>query len=247
MTGNGGVCASPCLRPCYSLNTSFRLTNQCRTLFSAPNLLRRPASSSHVGACLSTVRWSFFTASPELAPANLLPQQASSSHFNACLSTPHFCFFAVQLGSAPVTLLPSTPHTRAVLKASFARPEGRPLSCPPPPAPQISRVSVRPSHGSRARRHLFPSRNFKDLPPPRLLMLPSPPAQGTSAQACRHLLLVVGGMVNGRTPSRFARGRVWLFGRAPVARFRRRAWLGCAPDGFWFNGLTIRPFLFSPV
>ena len=38
--------------------------------------------------------------------------------------------------------------------------------------------------------------------------------------------VVVGGMVDGITPSRFARGRVWLFDRAPVARFRRRAWLG---------------------
>ena len=36
---------------------------------------------------------------------------------------------------------------------------------------------------------------------------------------------------------------MWLFGRAPVARFRRRARLGCAPNAFWFNGLTLRPFL----
>ena len=31
--------------------------------------------------------------------------------------------------------------------------------------------------------------------------------------------VVIGGMVHGMTPSRFARGRVWLFDRALVARF----------------------------
>ena len=35
------------------------------------------------------------------------------------------------------------------------------------------------------------------------------------------------------------KGTCVAFGRAPVARFGRRA-----PDAFWFKGLTLRPFPF---
>ena len=59
-TGNSAACASPSLLLCHSLDTSFRPTTQCRTISSAPNLLPRPASSSHVGACPSTHPRSFF-------------------------------------------------------------------------------------------------------------------------------------------------------------------------------------------
>ena len=50
---------APCLLLCERLDTS-HLTNQCRTISSAPNLLPRPASSLHFDACLSTPRLSFF-------------------------------------------------------------------------------------------------------------------------------------------------------------------------------------------
>ena len=54
--GTDTICASPFLLLCYILDTSFRLTNQHRTILSEPNLLPPPASSSHCGACLSMSR-----------------------------------------------------------------------------------------------------------------------------------------------------------------------------------------------
>ena len=48
--GSHTMCASLCLLRCYILDTSFHLTKQCRTIFSAPILLPQPASSSHFGA-----------------------------------------------------------------------------------------------------------------------------------------------------------------------------------------------------
>ena len=53
--------------------------------------------------------------------------------------------------------------------------------------------------------------------------------------------VVIGGMVHGMTPSRFAKGRVWPRTCCAVSR---RARLGCAPDAVWFDGLTLRPFPF---
>ena len=53
MTHDGTACVSQCLLPCYSLDISFRLTTQCRTVFSAH--MRRPSVSSHCGAYLSEV------------------------------------------------------------------------------------------------------------------------------------------------------------------------------------------------
>ena len=49
------ICTSPCLLLCCILDTSFRLTNRCRIIFSAPNLLAQQAFASHYGACLSTL------------------------------------------------------------------------------------------------------------------------------------------------------------------------------------------------
>ena len=134
MTDSFTACASPCLLPFCNLDISFHTTNQCGIIFSAPILLPRPTSSSHVGASLTTLRWSVF---------------------------------AAKLGKAPATLLLLAPHTRAWLpissnrsswlasEASFSRPEGRPLSCPPLPAPQRSKCAIattwRPSHGFRAK------------------------------------------------------------------------------------------------
>ena len=82
MTDSGTACASLCLLFCYTLCTSSRPTNQCRTILSAPILLPQPVSSSHVGACLSTLRWSFFAAQVGLAPATLCP---STLHTHAVL------------------------------------------------------------------------------------------------------------------------------------------------------------------
>ena len=59
--------------------------------------------------------------------------------------------------------------------------------------------------------------------------------------------VVVGGMVDGITPSRFARGRVWLLTAHLLHDFGDVRGLAGAPDAVWFNGLTLRPFLFSPV
>ena len=56
--------------------------------------------------------------------------------------------------------------------------------------------------------------------------------------------VVVGGTVHGMTPSRFARGRVWLCARALVARFPDVHGLVVHQMLIWFNGLTLRPFPF---
>ena len=114
-TGSDTIRASPCLLPCRSLDTSFRLTNQCRTIFSAPILLTRPTSSSHFGACLSTLHlfFFFFAAQLGLAPVTLLP------------STPH-----------TRALLPMFAS-----EAYFSRPAVRPHSCPPPPALRSARCT----------------------------------------------------------------------------------------------------------
>ena len=57
-TNTDTICASPCFLFHDILASSFRVTNQSRTIFSAPNLIPRSVHSSHFGACLSTLHWS---------------------------------------------------------------------------------------------------------------------------------------------------------------------------------------------
>ena len=68
-------------------HTSSGLTNHCRRIFSAPILLPQPVSSSHDGACLSTLRWASFAAWLGLAPATA-PSFNSSHSWLAAQSLP---------------------------------------------------------------------------------------------------------------------------------------------------------------
>ena len=58
--------------------------------------------------------------------------------------------------------------------------------------------------------------------------------------------VVVGGLVHGMTPSRFARGRVWLIGRALIARFPDVHGLAVHQMLFRSTGCTFVHPVFSP-
>ena len=82
LPGSDTICASLRLLLCYILDTSFRLTSHCRTIFSA----FQPHSTTRflvTCRCMSvSLRWSFSAAKLGLAPATLIP---SAPHTRAVL------------------------------------------------------------------------------------------------------------------------------------------------------------------
>ena len=112
---------------CFSKPSSLL---QPRHFFSSDQLMSHnlfgthpPSTTSflHCGACLPTIRWSFFAAWLGLVPAALF------------LSTPHTRAWL------PIS---STGSSWLVSEASSSHPAGRPLSCPQPPTPQTARCAT---------------------------------------------------------------------------------------------------------
>ena len=81
---NGRACAFLCLLPCDRLDILFHLTNQCRRVSTAPNLLPEPIVWQHFDAFQSNRPSFSFAARPEPAPVKYPP---SILHIHALLPT----------------------------------------------------------------------------------------------------------------------------------------------------------------